>query len=243
MEKKLLNNLDLISISGCGHSGTTLTATILGVHKNLLLIPTETKMFIDKNYDINNFILNNYSGSEVGIIEKTPNHIYVLDEIKKEYPNAKFIFNVRDPRDIASSLYARFNDWDKSVNRVKKDFEYLKIFKDFGHLIKYENIVNNFENTFIDVCKYLNLEFDENMLQHYNFAPNWYNVKEPKEINVADGPYVVNEPTNNQIRRSWQVKQPIFDGTGRWKKELNNIQLQDIKNNIGELASFFGYEL
>jgi len=40
MESKLLNNLNLISISGCGHSGTTLTATVLGAHKNLLLIPT-----------------------------------------------------------------------------------------------------------------------------------------------------------------------------------------------------------
>jgi len=243
MEKKLLNNLDLISISGCGHSGTTLTATILGVHKNLLLIPTETKMFIDKNYDINNFILNNYSGNEVAVIEKTPNHIYVLDQIKEEYPNAKFIFNIRDPRDIAASLYVRFNNWDKSVNRVKKDFEYLKIFKDFGHLIKYEDIVDNFENTFINVCNYLNLEFDSNMLEYYKFAPNWYNVKEPKEINVADGPYVINEPTNNQIRRSWQVKQPIFDGTGRWKKDLNNKQIQDIDKNIGELASYFGYTI
>jgi len=243
MEKKLLNNLDLISISGCGHSGTTLTATILGVHKNLLLIPTETKMFIDKNYDINNFILNNYSGNEIAVIEKTPNHIYVLDQIKEEYPNAKFIFNIRDPRDIAASLYVRFNNWDKSVNRVKKDFEYLKIFKDFGHLIKYEDIVDNFENTFINVCNYLNLEFDSNMLEYYKFAPNWYNVKEPKEINVTDGPYVINEPTNNQIRRSWQVKQPIFDGTGRWKKDLNNKQIQDIDKNIGELASYFGYTI
>jgi len=243
MEKKLLNNLDLISISGCGHSGTTLTATILGVHKNLLLIPIETKMFIDKNYDINNFILNNYSGNEVAVIEKTPNHIYFVDKIKEEYPTAKFIFNIRDPRDIAASLYARFNDWDKSVNRVKKDFEYLKIFKDFGHLIKYEDIVNNFKNTFIDVCKYLNLEFDENMLKYYNFAPNWYNVKEPKEINIPDGPYVMHQPTNNQIRRSWQVKQPIFDGTGRWKKELNDKQIDDIIKNVGDIANTFGYIL
>ena len=84
MENKLLNNLNLISISGCGHSGTTLTATVLGAHKNLLLIPIETRMFLDESYDINNFIFNNYSNKKTMIIEKTPNHIYVLDKIKKE---------------------------------------------------------------------------------------------------------------------------------------------------------------
>jgi hypothetical protein len=82
MENKLLNNLSLISISGSGHSGTTLTATILGAHKNLLLIQTETRMFLNEFYDINNFIFNNYTSEKIYIIEKTPNHVYVLDKIK-----------------------------------------------------------------------------------------------------------------------------------------------------------------
>jgi hypothetical protein len=153
MKKTLSHNLNFISISGCGHSGTTLTATVLGVHKDLLLIPTETRMFIDKKYNINNFILNNYSSNKVGIIEKTPNHIYVINEIKNQYPDTKFIFNIRDPKDMAASLYLRFQNWDNSIARVKKDFEYLKIFKDSGHLVKYESIINDFENTFINICK------------------------------------------------------------------------------------------
>jgi len=242
MENKLLNNLNLISISGCGHSGTTLTATVLGAHKNLLLIPIETKMFLDESYDINNFIFNNYSNKETMIIEKTPNHIYVLDKIKKEYPNAKFILNIRDPRDIASSLYNRFEDWNKSINRLKKDFDYIKRFYSFGHLVKYEDIVNNFENTFIDICKYIDIDFDENMLEYYKHAPNWYGVENPKDTDGKDK-YYKNNISNHKIRRSWQVKQPLFDGTDRWKKELSSSQINDVVKNVGEVANLFGYAI
>jgi len=242
MEKKILNNLKLISISGCGHSGTTLTATVLGTHKNLLLIPTETRMFLDESYDINNFIFNNYSDKKTMVIEKTPNHIYVLDKIKKEYPDAKFILNIRDPRDIVSSLYNRFEDWNKSIDRLKKDFEYIKKFYSFGYLVKYEDIVNNFEDTFIDICKYINMDFDQNMLEYYKYAPNWYGVENPKDSDGKDKVYK-NNISNHEIRRSWQVKQPLFDGTGRWKKELSSSQIDDVVKNVGEVANFFGYTI
>ena len=242
MENKLPNNLNLISISGCGHSGTTLTATVLGAHKNLLLIPTETRMFLDESYDINNFIFNNYSNEKTMVIEKTPNHIYVLDKIKKEYPDTKFILNIRDPRDIVSSLYSRFEDWNKSIDRLKKDFEYIKKFYSFGYLVKYEDIVNNFEDTFIDICKYINIDFDQNMLEYYKYAPNWYGVENPKDSDGKDKVYK-NNISNHEIRRSWQVKQPLFDGTGRWKKELSSSQIDDVVKNVGEVANFFGYTI
>jgi hypothetical protein len=242
MSNKLLNNLNLISVSGCGHSGTTLTATVLGAHKDLLLIPIETRMFIDESYSINTFISNNYSDEKTGVIEKTPNHIYVLDKIKLEYPDTKFILNIRDPRDVAASLYKRFDDWDKSIDRLKKDFDYIKKFYLFGHLVKYEDVVNNFEDTFINICKHINIDFDKNMLEYYKYAPNWYGVKNPKDGDGKDKNYK-NNISNHEIRRSWQVKQPLFDGTGRWKKELSSNQIDDVVKNVGEVANFFGYAI
>jgi hypothetical protein len=239
---KLLNNLKLISISGCGHSGTTLTATVLGAHKNLLLIPVETRMFIDEPYNINSFILNNYSDKKSMIVEKTPNHIYVIDKIKQEYPDAKFIFNIRDPRDIAASLYNRFDDWQKTLDRLKKDFDYIEKFYLLGHLVKYEEIVNNFETTFTNICKYINIDFNEEMLSYYKYAPNWYEVENPKDTDGKDKVYK-NNISNHEIRRSWQVKQPLFDGTGRWKKELSNSQVDDVIKNVGEIANIFEYNL
>jgi len=237
IKNKLLNDLKLISISGCGHSGTTLTATVLGAHKNLLLIPNETRMFIDGDYDINNFIFNNYSNEKIAIIEKTPNHVYVLDKIKLKYPETKFILNIRDPRDIAASLYNRFDNWEKALDRLKKDFEYVKKFSSQSYIIKYEDIVNNFEDTFINTCKYLDINFDKNMLTYYQTPINWFNIKNPKKTDGKD----ING--KHEMNRSWQVNQPIFDGTGRWKKELNNDQINDIVTSVGELSYFFGYDI
>ena len=237
MANKLLNNLKLISVSGCGHSGTTLTATVLGAHKNLLLIPTETRMFLNEFYDIDNFIFNNYTSEKIYIIEKTPNHVYVLDKIKLKYPETKFILNIRDPRDIAASLYNRFDDWQKALDRLKKDFEHVKKFYNQSYIIKYEDVVNNFENTFIDTCQYLSINFDKNMLTYYKMPINWFNVKNPKKTDGKD----FNK--RHETNRSWQVKQPLFDGTGRWKKELNNNQIDDVVKNVGEMANFFGYSI
>jgi hypothetical protein len=227
--------MKLISISGCGHSGTTLTATVLGTHSKLLLIPVETRMFIDKNYDIDNFLLNNVQKNHIGFIEKTPNHIYVIDKIEKIYTDAYFISNIRDPRDIAASMYKRFNNWETVINRIKKDFEYVYKFIDKTYLIKYEDIVYDFENTFKNVCSHIDLDFEKEMNNYYLYAPNWFNVDNPRETDGSDA--------NHEARRAWQVKQPLFNGTGRWKKELSTSQVDDIVKNVGEISNLLGYEL
>jgi len=227
----------LISISGCGHSGTTLTATVLGVHDNLLLIPVETRMFLGGSYDIESFILNNSDKKFEMVIEKTPNHIYVIDRIKLLYPETKFIANIRDPRDIAASLYRRYSDWDMAINRLKKDLEYMKFFYDDLYIVKYEEIINDFENTFKKISTYLGIEFDEKMLKYYEYAPNWFGIESPEDTDGSD----LNGM--HESRRAWQVKQPLFDGSGRWKKELNAYQLNDISKNVGSLSIFFGYSV
>ena len=231
------NQTKLISISGCGHSGTTLTATVLGVHDNLLLIPIETRMFLGGSYDIEKFILNNSDKKIKRVIEKTPNHIYVIDKIKLLYPETKFIANIRDPRDIAASLYKRYNDWDMAINRLKKDLEYIKFFYDDLYIVKYEEIINDFENTFKKIATYLEIEFDEKMLRYYEYAPNWFGVEDPKNTSGFD----INGM--HESNRAWQVKQPLFNGTGRWKKELSPYQLNDISKNLADLSSFFGYDV
>jgi protein O-GlcNAc transferase len=225
----------LVSVSGCGHSGTTLTATVLGAHEKLLLIPIETRMFLDGFYDIDSFILDNSDKEFEMVIEKTPNHIYVIDKIKLLYPETKFIANIRDPRDIAASLYKRYNDWDVAINRLKKDLEYMKKFYDDIHVVRYEEIVGDFENTFKKICTYLDIEFDKKMLKYHEYSPNWFGVEDPKKTIGFD----INGM--HESNRAWQVKQPLFNGTGRWEKELNPHQLNDISKNLGDLSSFFGY--
>jgi hypothetical protein len=226
----------LISVSVCRHSGTTLTATVLGAHANALLIPIETGMFLTEEYKFEKIIQNYKTKKFDMVIEKTPNHIYVIDKIKKLHPETKFIANIRDPRDIAASLYKRFHDWSMVMDRLTKDFESIINFQEHLYVVKYENIVHNFEETFHKICKYLDIEFDEKMLNFHEYAPNWFGVVNPEKTNGT------NFDKLHESNRAWQVKQPLFDGTGRWKKDLNSNHLKDLQRK-GEIFQIFGYSI
>jgi hypothetical protein len=75
------------------------------------------------------------------------------------------------------------------------------------------------------------------MLNYYKMSTSWFNVKNPKNTDGKDF------DGKHEINRAWQVNQPLFDGTNRWKKELNSTQIDDIVDSVGEVASFFGYKI
>ena len=92
------------------------------------------------------------------------------------FPDAKFIFQVRDPRDFLLSCVARRKRW--LGNKFGSIRNAMNVWRDdqlggltaYGllgpqrvFLQRYEDLVGNFESTVTRLCEFLGLDFDERM--------------------------------------------------------------------------------
>jgi hypothetical protein len=101
--------------------------------------------------------------------DKTPHYIGDFEIIYSLFPNAKFIFIVRDGRDVALSLlekkwgpnnvYSCAEYW-KSLNRDREDFEVLE---KNGQLIRlsYEGLLDDTENNVVKIYEFLSQDYSQ----------------------------------------------------------------------------------
>ena len=120
---------------------------------------------------------NNY---RLPIIEKTPSHILWWEEILSDYPSCKFIFIVKDPRDVINS---NLNvDW--SHKNVPKHCLHWKIhyfaykrmknlFPAQIHLLKFEELVVAPEKELYKVANFLGLNEGITLANEISTVPDW----------------------------------------------------------------------
>jgi hypothetical protein len=234
--------LPLFSISGCGHGGTTLLATILGAHPSAHLFDRETKWFLGlgplallrENKARRAMAASNFSQETRVLIEKTPRHVFRIPHIRSLFPSTRFVVLVRDPRDLVASISKRIGDWKGAMVRVSLDFVAINRVKNDPDvlIIRYEDLVRDFQKTMAKVSAHLGIEFDQRMANHSEFAPTWFNVEKVEETDGAGKKAHVS-------RRAWQVQQPLFDGSGRYRKDLTPEQIADVESAFGALVHDF----
>tara|TARA_B100001287_G_C22663958_1_gene521917 strand:+ start:176 stop:1996 length:1821 start_codon:yes stop_codon:yes gene_type:complete len=151
------------------------------------------------------------------ILDKMPLNIIYVGEIIKIFPNAKFILSLRHPYDSVLSCFMQSFELNNAmanflslkdsailydsvmslwkVYEEKMDFDY--------HIIKYENIVNDFDNTINKTLKFIKLEWSDDLKKFYETA---------KQRNL------INTPSYNQVNK------PLYNTSiNRWKKYHNKI--------------------
>jgi lysine/ornithine N-monooxygenase len=119
----MLNNIFII---GCGHSGTTILNKIISNHKDIYGLNYETSLFYESSHEniikkINTFNSERIKLGKKYFCEKTPNHVYKINQIYKYTINPKIIVITRDGRDVVASLKKRYNDFNMSLNRWIND--------------------------------------------------------------------------------------------------------------------------
>lgn len=172
--------------------------------------------------------------------DKNNYYIHKTKLIHRLYPKSKFLFIVRDGRDVATSYIALKNletnspfapqlpskiediaeEWNNNNLMV---FSFLSNLReeDF-YLLKYEDLITNFKETCEAICRFLKVNFDPTMLQYYKLE------LEPKE-------------TLDWKRKT--LKSPDKLAIGKYKKELEKDQITRFNSVAEESLVRFGYEL
>jgi hypothetical protein len=92
------------------------------------------------------------------------------------------------------------------------------------HIVRYEDLISDTENVVKDVCGRVGLLFDAEMLNYHKEQKMFVNVFPENTDGVGEEEHLK--------RRAWQIQQPIFDGRGRWRGELNDDQVQLVRREM-----------
>jgi hypothetical protein len=166
------------------------------------------------------------------LIEKTPRHIRRVERIRRLVPGAKFVMPVRDGRDVVASLTKRLGDPVASLNRWISDNELVLAERGKPDVLvyRYEDLVDDPAGIVEKICVFLQLSFDPGLLEFHRKPQQWFN------------PQAAASQPEHVMLRNRQVNQPIYDGRGRWQKELGQSELADLVDGRGKhLMQAFGY--
>jgi len=100
------------------------------------------------------------------VIDKTPRYFFIIDFLARTYPDAKFIFLIRNPNDIIHSYVNSFNNksWH-AIDQYYEDFRwgFINISEGYERLqnrsqmICYDDLINQRQKTLDDLCDWLGI--------------------------------------------------------------------------------------
>lgn len=108
--------------------------------------------------------------------EKTPEYIDIIPQLAAAFPRARFISIIRDGRDVAMSLqqrgwqgwsvYQRATYWKQCVHKMSR----LEELSTTCLAIKYEDIVLNTKDALTAISNFLEIKFEETILDFHEDA-------------------------------------------------------------------------
>ena len=166
--------MNFIFIAGCGHTGSSILARIIGEHSKILFQKKETNIFLlynhftyKKKLDLIN--KQNKKLKKTHYLEKTNRHLWHLDYILKKVPKSKFILTTRKSFDIIGSLYKRSKNLDSSIKRYQDDSIYTirHLEKKNAILVQYEQLIKNPEKTIKKIFKFLEIKYEKEVFNYH----------------------------------------------------------------------------
>lgn len=167
--------------------------------------------------------------------EKTPGHLVWLPQIYSLFPEARIILMVRDPRDILLSYDDRWGAGKRDTGFLMQSCAQVRHY--FDHLLQppafpakqicrvwYESLTSRPEEVMAEVCAFLDLPFEPEML-------GFYRMHQAVEEEFPDGKYhkLLSQPVTSER-------------VGRYKSAFTAAQVQLIEEFLGDHLCAQGYQ-
>lgn len=156
--------------------------------------------------------------------DKTPVNLRFIDKLLKVYPNAKFIYIKRNPKDAISSalnsnIYKDLNQALYFYEICHKKINFLRKHTSVNQIIEvnYEDLVSKPIVNLQHVCDFLNISYSEKMLEF------WNKKNELGDVNVHEHHNNIGNPLNTK-------------SIGKWKKFLTENQVIKIDKRLNKLS-------
>ena len=120
---------------------------------------------------------NQCSQNETFFLDKTPRYYNIIPDIARVFPDAKFIFLFRNPINVMSSMMHTWSDGNlKRLYAFERDLkqgprlmsEGYDLLRNKSYAVQYEDYVSNPEKYTKEICEYLEIEYDQTMLEVFS---------------------------------------------------------------------------
>jgi hypothetical protein len=111
----------------------------------------------------------------VRFLDKTPRYFYIIPELYRLFPEAKFVFLLRNPMAVLASELNTYVKGNWPVLGVFKSdlvsapgwiLEGIDLMGDDAYVVHYERFVSDPDNSLRALCDYLELDYHEEMLDY-----------------------------------------------------------------------------
>lgn len=186
----------MVFVTGFARGGTTWLRNCVGSHPDIATIRKELVLFRDHGGDrealgtrLEEAVTELLTPEERALaryVEKGPANAPHIATAARTLPEARFLFIIRDPRDVFISHKRGTAEWMGGANStvdgcLRKTEAYFKGYEEAAELpnvmlVRYEALHQDFVRTLGDVFEFIGVEADEQILQHCFEENDFWNV-------------------------------------------------------------------
>ncbi len=159
-------------------------------------------------------------------LDKTPRYYYIINELAEVFPKAKFIFIFRNPAAVIISTVQTWTraDWHRLSNcrddlflAPKLILNGIEQLKERAFTINYENLIAEPESNVKDLCAFLNINYEPEMINYDNsMGINWKfgDQATVREKNKADASHAHKWTENLYNPQMWRCTNDYINQLG-----------------------------